>query len=84
MVRGLSTPRLDHCSHIHSRFCLREIVLVNKQALRLASLSEVCEEAGRSSRRGTAALTTKQTGVWGGTAGQRVASPVGETTAACL
>lgn len=44
------------------RFCLREMVMVNKQALRLASLSRGCQGSGPSSRRGTTALTPKETG----------------------
>ena len=45
------------------RFYLREMVMVNKQALRLASLSRSCQGAGPSSRRGTTTLTPKETGV---------------------
>lgn len=44
------------------RFCLREMVLVNKQALRLVPLSRGCEGARASSRRGTAALTRNERG----------------------
>ena len=45
------------------RFYLREMGMVNKQALRLASLSRSCQGAGPSSRRGTTTLTPKETGV---------------------
>ena len=44
------------------RFCLREMVLVNKQALRLVPLGRGCQGARASSRRGTAALTRNERG----------------------
>ena len=45
------------------RFCLRDMVLVNKQALRLVPLTGGCEGAGPSSRRGASALIQKERGV---------------------
>ena len=43
-----------------------EMVMVNKQALRLTSLSRGCQGAGAFSRHDTTALTPKETSVDGG------------------
>ena len=65
----MATPLAGHALPQHTvcppplRFYLREMVMVNKQALRLASLSRSCQGAGPSSRRGTTTLTPKETGV---------------------
>lgn len=64
----MATPLAGHALPQHTvcpplRFYLREMVMVNKQALRLASLSKGCQGAGPSSRRGTTTLTPKETGV---------------------